>query len=80
MLFKFAAAFCAAFFLFSAEAASSADSFVKSVTSRVAISPSGKYVAVITTIGPDKKALAIAPFENGKIGKFKGTDLGDMLV
>ncbi len=80
MLVRFAAAFCAAFFLFSAMAASPARNFVKSVTSRVVISPSGKYVAVITTIGNDKKALAVAPFENGKIGKFKGTDLGDMLV
>lgn len=80
MFVRFAAALIAAFFLVSAHAASPADNFVKPVTSRVAISPSGKYVAVITSIGHDKKALAIAPFENGKIGKFKGTDLGDMLV
>jgi dipeptidyl aminopeptidase/acylaminoacyl peptidase len=80
MFLRIAAAFIAACFLFAAEAASPAENFVQPVTSRVAISPSGKYVAVITAIGNGRKALAVAPFENGKIGKFKGTNLGDALV
>ena len=80
MFLRIAALLFASLLIGSVHAASPADNFVKPVTSRVAISPSGKYVAVITAIGHDKKALAIAPFENGKIGKFKGTNLGEMLV
>lgn len=80
MLIRIVAVFAALCFLFQAEAAPPVESFVKSVTSRVSISPSGKYVAVITAVGNDKKALAIATFENGKMGAFKGTDLGDAIV
>ncbi len=80
MIVRIAAAFIAALFLLSAQAASPVESFVKTVTSRVAVSPSGNYVAVITGIGNDKKALAIAPYQNGQLGKFVGTDMGDALV
>lgn len=80
MLSRLAAACFAVLFVFTAGAASSADDFVKTVTSRVAISPSGNYVAVVTAIGNDKKALAVAPYRNGEIGKFQGIDLGDTIV
>lgn len=80
MFFRFAATLCAALFLFSAKAASPVENFVKAVTTQVSVSPSGNYVAVVTAIGNDKKALAVAPFKDGQIGKFVGTDLGDVLV
>ncbi|MFT3810261.1 MAG: prolyl oligopeptidase family serine peptidase [Micropepsaceae bacterium] len=80
MFFKLVAAFCAVVWISAAGAASPAENFVKPVTTEVSVSPSGAYIAVITAIGNDKKALAIAPFKDGQIGKFSGTDLGDAIV
>ncbi len=80
MFLRIAAALIAACCVLTAEAAPTAEDFVRAATTNVAISPSGKYVAIITASADYESALAVAPFENGKLGKFVGVRLGKHLI
>lgn len=80
MIFRIVAILATACFFQSAEAAPTAEDFVRGATSDVAISPSGKYVAIITASGDYESALAVAPFSEGKLGKFVGVRLGKHLI
>lgn len=80
MILRTAAVFIAACCFLNAEAAPTAEDFIRGATTDVAISPSGKYVAIITGSGDYESALAVAPFADGKLGKFVGVRLGKHLI
>lgn len=81
VLRRIVAVFASAFiFQASASAAAPAEDFVYLTATNVTVSPTGRYVAVITAHGENESTLAVAPFADGKAGRFVGVPLGKHYV
>lgn len=54
--------------------------FVYQTATGVTVSPTGRYVAVVTAHGENESTLAVAPFANGEMGRFVGVPIGKHYV
>lgn len=64
----------------SAFAAPAAEAFLMRQPGLIAVSPSGHYIAWITSKGPEESALTVASFDNGQVGPLKVSSAGKTAI